>query len=169
MKNISIIAIMLLGMLTLLCLPCPAHAYPPVKETSFVSMPQMQMQAESCQTLDIQNVILFGDPQRLYAFENRTAIALTSGVAITLIPQHTLTVYTLVADTNVTFSADTSHAIPGDMFVLKVKGNTRTRTMTFSTNLYSPTDSITAGKTVMYEFIWIPGYGYRLIAKAATD
>jgi hypothetical protein len=40
--------------------------------------------------------------------------------------------------------------------------------MTFSTNIYSVSDTITAGKTVMYEFMWT-GDGYQLVAKAATN
>lgn len=107
-------------------------------------------------------------PQRLYAFEGRTVDTLSSATAISLTPMHTLTVFLLTADTNVTFTALTSHAIIGDCFILKVLGHTRNRTMTFSTNIYSVSDTITAGKTVMYEFMWT-GDGYQLVAKAATN
>ena len=107
-------------------------------------------------------------PVKTYVFGGRTSVALTSALTISLSPPATMTIYTLTADTNVTFTAATTHSEIGDMIVLKVKGNTRNRTMVFSTNLKSVTDIITATKTMMYEFIYT-GAAYCLVAKAATD
>lgn len=95
------------------------------------------------------------DAQSAYKYNYRVAVPLTSAIAIALTPVTTEVVYTLVADTNVTFTATTTGAVIGDELVLKIQGHTRTRTITWSTNLNAmASDTIHHGNATIYNFIY---------------
>jgi hypothetical protein len=106
-----------------------------------------------------------GDPQRLYAFGNRTAVTLTSSDTIILTPKNTLTVYSLMANSGVVFNAQAAYAIIGDRILLKVMDTTSTRQLKFGTNFEAANDSVTDGYTKIFEFLWT-GDKYFLISKA---
>jgi len=106
--------------------------------------------------------------QKRYAFGDRTKIALTSALTVSVSPAATLSLYTLTADTNVTFNAVTTYAVTADQIVFRIKGNTRQRIIAWGTNLDSPNDTIATNKTWTYSFIW-DGAAYKKLCKAATD
>jgi len=106
--------------------------------------------------------------QYKYPFGSRVSSALTSATTISVTPAATLTLYTLAADTNVTFNAVVSSAVVTDMVVFRVKGNTRTRHLTWGLNMDALSDSIATGKTWTYTFIW-DGTAYKMLGKIITD
>jgi len=100
-------------------------------------------------------VSITANAQSQYKFNYRVGTALTSATAIALTPVNTMTVYTLAADTNVTFTAVVTGAVIGDQVIIKVLGNTRTRTLTWSTGLNAmATDTVHHGNATIYSFIY---------------
>jgi len=107
---------------------------------------------------------------KAYKMGYKAKTALTSSTTISVTPEAgmSLTLYTLAADTNVTFSAVTTYAVPADMLVFEIKGNTRSRIITWGTNLDSTNDTIATGKTWTYSFIW-NGTAFKKLCKSITD
>jgi len=103
-----------------------------------------------------------------YQYGYRTSQTLTSAVAIEVSPAATLTVYTVAADTNITYSADVSQAVIGDKIVLQVTADASNRIQAFGDNLVAVNDTITANKTVLYEFIYT-GTAYYMLGKLQAD
>jgi len=79
-----------------------------------------------------------------------------------------MTLYTLTADTNVTFNAVTTYAVPADLLIFRIKGNTRQRVLTWGTALDGLNDTIATNKTWTYSFIW-DGTAYKKLCKSITD
>lgn len=110
--------------------------------------------------------------QKRYAFGDRMVIpiAATSSTytTISITPPVTLTMYTFSADTNVTFNAVTTRAVPADILMFRIKGNIQSRIITWGTNLDGVSDTIAADKTWMYQFIY-DGTAYKKVSKSPTD
>lgn len=106
--------------------------------------------------------------QKQYAYVGRQTASLTSATTVAITPKATLTVYSLTADTTVTINATTTYAVPGDVIALKITASGANRPIIFGTNLNALTDTITSGKTKMYQLMWT-GAAYNLISSAATD
>lgn len=116
----------------------------------------------------LTSVSLTATAQKQYQMGFKTQTALTSATAISVTPENTVTLFTLAADTNITFSAVTSYAVPADFILFRIKGNTRQRILTWGTNLDGLNDTIATGKTWMYMFIW-DGTAYKKVSKSITD
>jgi len=106
--------------------------------------------------------------QKAYKFGDKTQSALTSALTISITPASSLTLYTLTADTNVTFNAVTTYAVPADLLIFRIKGNTRQRVLTWGTALDGLNDTIATNKTWTYSFIW-DGTAYKKLCKSITD
>lgn len=107
--------------------------------------------------------------QKRYAFGERTAITLSSSTAIALAPVHTQTIYTLAADTNVTFTIGTgAKSIIGDMVILRLKANTRNRTFTFSGSIVGTADTLSTGKSKLFLFLFT-GSKYEQLSEVQID
>ncbi|MDP2723198.1 MAG: hypothetical protein Q8O72_10600 [Bacteroidales bacterium] len=108
------------------------------------------------------------EAQKQYGFDYRTSSTLTSAVAVSVTPVAALTVYTITADTNITYSAVVTDAVIGDKFVLQITADASARIMAFGTNITAVNDTITATKTRLYEFIYT-GTGYYMLGKLQAD
>jgi len=108
------------------------------------------------------------EAQKKYAFGSRTGETLTSAVAVSVTPAATLTVYTVSADTNITWSVDNSYAVIGDRLVLAISADASNRVMTFGTNITATTDSVLANKTKLFEYIYT-GSTYHCLGKLQAD
>ena len=106
--------------------------------------------------------------QRRYPFGERAATALTSATTISVTPDATLSLYTLAADTNVTFNALTTQSVMADQVIFRIKGNTRQRIMVWGTNIDGLNDTIAINKTWTFSFIW-DGTAYKKLCKSITD
>jgi hypothetical protein len=107
--------------------------------------------------------------QKRYAFGERTAVTLTSATAIAINPAHTQTIYTLAADTNVTFTIGSgAKSIIGDMVILRLKANTRNRTFTFSGSIVGTADTLSTGKSKLYLFLFT-GSKYEQLSEVQID
>jgi hypothetical protein len=106
--------------------------------------------------------------QKRYPFGERVTSALTSATTISVTPNATLELYTLAADTNVTFNALTTYSVMADQVVFRIKGNTRQRIIIWGTNIDGLNDTIATGKTWTYSFMW-DGTAYKKLCRSITD
>jgi len=107
---------------------------------------------------------------KAYKLGFKATTALTSSTTISVTPEAgmSFTLYTLAADTNVTFNVVTTYAVPADQLIFQIKGNTRERIIAWGTNLDGLSDTIATGKTWTYSFIW-NGTAYKKLGKSVTD
>jgi hypothetical protein len=108
------------------------------------------------------------EAQKQYAFGSRTSSTLSSATTLSITPANTLTLYTLAADTSITFNAITSKALPGDKLVFKITANRVNRIFVFGNYLNAKNDTIVATKIKLYEFIFT-GQDYDLLTKQQTN
>jgi hypothetical protein len=118
--------------------------------------------------ISLSVICITATAQKQYSMGYKTQTALTSALAISVTPENSLTLYTLAADTNVTFTAVTTYAVPADQLVFRIKGNTRQRVILWGTAIDSPNDTIASNKTWTFSFIW-DGTAYKKLGKALTD
>jgi hypothetical protein len=115
--------------------------------------------------------ISLGNPataQKQYKMGYKVQTALTSATTISVTPLNSLTLFTLGADTNVTFNAVTTYAVPSDLVIFRVKGNTRQRILAWGTNMDGNNDTIATNKTWTFSFVW-DGTAYKKMCKSITD
>lgn len=108
------------------------------------------------------------EAQKQYKFGTRTSVELSSAVAVTITPVNTLTVYTIEADTNVTFNAVVTKSVIGDRIIISATADASARTMSFGTSMNGANDTITATKTMTYEFIYT-GSTFDIVSKLQSD
>lgn len=166
MRTKTLISFMLLvaGFMLFACMPVPVKASPPTEAISF-NMPSVDAANTGINSVMEMPSPFPTDPQRLYAFGNRTAVTLAGKGVVSITPSHTLTIYSAIIDSATTFNTLSTKAILGDRVVFKLSDTIgSTKHLTFGTNLGSIADSVVDNHTTVWEFIWL-GDKYYLLSR----
>lgn len=108
-------------------------------------------------------------PVDKYPYGNRQAVALTSADTVEVLPNNlTLTYATMSMDTTVVVNVDVTNSIVGDRIVFDLTADASNRDIVFNTNITGITETITASKNELLEFIY-NGTVFKEVAEMAVD
>lgn len=110
-------------------------------------------------------------PRDKFAYGKRQAVTLSieSDSLVVVSPNNlTLTYATLAADTSFTVDVNVKNSIVGDRLILHVTADATNRAITWGENITAVNDSVLAGKTKLFEFIY-NGSGFFQIAEMQVD
>lgn len=104
-----------------------------------------------------------------YGFKKAETVVITDTVKLELEPNNlSQLLASATIDTSVVVTVDVSNSIPNDLLILKLKADSTTRQVDFSTGFTAIDDSIVATKTKLFVFIY-DGSKFLQIAESGID
>ena len=104
-----------------------------------------------------------------YGFKKAETVVITDTVKLELAPNNlSQLLASATIDTSVVVTVDVSNSIPNDLLILKLKADSTTRQVDFSTGFTAIDDSIVANKTKLFVFIY-DGSKFLQIAESGVD